>query len=267
MGNPQSPRRTSRRQFLGLAGMLALGGSLSCVGGVLGYWLVSQMESSRHRKPVEPTTLPRLAQIKQIDRPPIITRQDWGALSPKHDAANEQGFFSPVNPEGWRVYKGDLRSIYRTVVIHHSVIYDTNDITTMRTIQQQHMDMRHWADLAYHFGVGKQGGVFEGRALGTRGTHVERFNTGSVGVVFLGDFRADFPTPTQLEAGRRLINWLALRLELTHLAGHSDFNDYTDCPGRNMVPFLAMLAASAGLKLGTGGYQSPDDTLPDQASG
>jgi hypothetical protein len=83
-------------------------------------------------------------------------------------------------------------------------------------------------------------------------------------VVFFGDFDLDSPTPEQIDAGARLIDWLALRLELTHLAGHRDFNPFTECPGTNMLPYLSVLADSASLLLGTGGYQ-PDETATPSA--
>ena len=201
---------------------------------------------------------PQAAQWREELQAGILERQDWGAREPDHDAENETGFYGPDNPEGWRVYEGDLRAIYRTVVVHHSVLYETDDPGTMRAIQQQHMELRGWADIAYHFGVGQSAQVFAGRPLNVRGTHVEGFNTGSVGVVFLGDFSLNVPAPAQIEAGRRLIDWLALRLELTHLAGHSDFNSGTDCPGQYLQEVLGALAESAGLALGTGGY------VPDQ---
>jgi len=245
-----------RRDFLGLAGMAAVLGGISCVGGVLGYLALDRaLRSRRGADSVVDTLASRQAWIKQIERPPVVSRADWNARDPNHDAANEPGFYSAANPEGWREYKGDLRAIYRTVVVHHSVLYEADDPSTMRAIQDQHLDLRGWADIAYHFGVGRTGQVFEGRALGARGTHVEGYNTGSVGVVFFGNLQIDSPTAEQLEQGRRLIDWLALRLELTHLAGHRDF-ELTECPGQNMVPYLSLFAVSAGLALDTGGYQS-----------
>jgi len=255
----QRSRPLTRRRFLGLAGV-ALGGA-ACGGGALGWlaldWLRAETLAAR---PPAPTPT-RSAQVKRIERPPIIRRAEWGARAPNHDAANEQGFYSLTNVEGWREYEGDLRAIYRTVVVHHSVIYETDDPTTMREIQSEHMDDRRWADVGYHFGVGRSGAVFEGRDLAARGTHVETYNTGSVGVVFFGNFEDDYPTPPQIEAGRGLIDWLALRLELTHLAGHGEFNDFTECPGAHLVPYLDPLALSAGLRRGTSGYQPP----PEQA--
>jgi hypothetical protein len=234
--------------------MAAAGSGLACLGTVLGYLALDRLISPSHVTVTPLPTPTRPTLLKQIDRPGILTRQDWGARVPNHEAPNEYGFYSADNPDGWRVYEDDLRAVYRTVVVHHSVLYEGDDLSTMRAIQEQHMDLRGWADIAYHFAVGQSGQVFEGRPLTVRGTHVEGFNTGSAGVVFLGDFTLDYPTPVQFEAGRRLIDWLALRLELTHLAGHSDFNNDTDCPGQHLRDMLPLLAQSAGLALGTGGY-------------
>jgi hypothetical protein len=249
-------RRLSRREFLGLAGLTA--GGLTCVGGILGYLLQRELSADRHGE--QPAA--RLSVLKQIDRPVITTRAEWGAREPNHQAENESGFYNAEsNVEGWRDYEGDLRAIYRTVVVHHSALYETDDLTTMQAIQNKHMDERKWADVAYHFGVGRSGQVFEGRDLAARGTHVERYNTGSVGVVFFGNFDEELVAPEQLGAGKQLINWLALRLELTHLAGHREFNDITTCPGTNLAYYLDELAVSAGLIHSTEGYQPPPEQL------
>lgn len=256
----------SRRDFLGLASMATIAGGISCTGGVIGYLVIRAIDHQPTTEAIaqavpSPTAGPRPDRLKQIDRPPITLRADWNARQPNHQAINEPGFYSLTNVEGWREYEGDLRAIYRTVVVHHAALYKTDDPTTMRHIQDTHMDKRDWADIGYHFGVGKTGQVFEGRDLMARGTHTEGYNTGSVGVVFFGHLEITSPTPEQMEAGRQLIDWLALRLELTHLAGHHDFNDFTECPGRNMIPYLPMLADSAGLLFGTDGYQPPPEQL------
>lgn len=252
--------RLSRRDFLGLTGAAAITGGIACVGSIIGYLLLDRLTQTEPTIKASPVT-PRPNQQKHIDRPAITSRSRWNAREPNHAAENEPGFYTLTNFEGWREYEEDLRIVYQTVVVHHSALYQDDDITTMQTIQNKHMDERKWADIGYHFGVGRTGEVFEGRALNVRGTHVEGHNTGSVGVVFFGNFEDDQPTPEQLEVGRRLIDWLALRLELSHLAGHRDFNDFTKCPGKNMIAYLSVLAASAGLILGTGGYEPPPEQL------
>ena len=252
----------SRRDFLGLVGATAVTGGIACIGGLVGYMLLDRISrTSRAASILSAPTTPRPARDKVINRPAITPRVAWNAREPNHTAENEPGFYSQTNVEGWRIYDGDLRAIYRTVVVHHSALYQDDDPTTMRTIQDKHMDERKWADIGYHFGVGRTGVVFEGRALEARGTHVEHYNTGSVGVVFFGNFEEELPTSEQIEAGRQLIDWLVLRLELTHLAGHHDFNDFTECPGKYMVTYLTMLAQSAVLTLGTDGYQPPPEQL------
>ncbi|MEL7672484.1 MAG: N-acetylmuramoyl-L-alanine amidase [Chloroflexota bacterium] len=254
--------RLTRRELLALMSVSVATIGVSGAGGVLYLLLNSGRRAAPEGTPPAPPATPaRPAQIKRIDRPPIVARADWGAREPDHSAPNETGFAAPENAEGWLDYPGDLRDVYRTVVVHHSVLYEEDDVMTMREIQAEHMDKRRWADVGYHFGVGRSGAVFEGRSLRARGTHVAGYNTGSVGVVFFGNFQEQSPTPEQLEAGTRLINWLALRLELTHLAGHAEFNDWSECPGANMIYYLDSLAESAGLARGTGGYQDPDDVL------
>lgn len=236
-----------------MAGLTSLAAGLTCATGAAGYLLLSV--ARRSHGAAAPT--PRPLALKQIDRPTIIPRAEWSAREPDHEAQNESGFYSLLNEDGWREYEGDLRATYTTVVVHHSVVLEADDPATMREIQTLHMDDRGWADIAYHFGVGTTGAVFEGRALDVRGTHVEGANTGSVGVVFFGNFEETVPPAEQLAAGERLIDWLALRLELTHLAGHKDFNTFTECPGRNLSYYLDALAQSAGLELGTEGYGQP----------
>ncbi|MBI5961254.1 MAG: N-acetylmuramoyl-L-alanine amidase [Chloroflexi bacterium] len=262
MRRSSSSNGLTRRDLLGLAGMTVTAAGLTCIGGIVGYFLVDELGQRSRSTASDPTPPPaRSAWTKQIERPTIITRAEWSAREPNHAAENESGFYTLDNPEGWRDYEGDLRAIYRTVVVHHSVIYKTDDPTTMQEIQTEHLDLRKWADVGYHFGVGVSGQVFEGRSLGARGTHVEQFNSGSVGVVFFGNFEIQAPTQPQIDQGRRLIDWLALRLELTHLAGHGEFNDFTDCPGDNMLPYLDLFAISAGLVRGTGGYQPSPEQL------
>jgi len=80
-----------------------------------------------------------------------------------------------------------------------------------------------------------------------------------VGVVLFGNFEEENPSQEQIESARRLIDWLALRLELTHLAGHRDFNEGTDCPGDTLYSSLEALAESAGLTHSTDGYTPPPD--------
>lgn len=252
----------SRRDFLALAG-LGLAGTAACAGlAAIGVSVLNEQETQPTLVPPTRTPDPaRLARFKQVDRPPIVTREAWGARVVNHEAEEEFGFYSLDNPEGWREYDTDLRVAYQTVVIHHSSLYETDDETTIREIQNLHLDERGWADIAYHFGVGLTGTVYEGRKMSARGTHTELHNTGSLGICLFGNFEEISPTQIQLDTTQALVNWLTVRLSLTHLAGHREFNDITVCPGANLYPVLDKMAERAWLQRGTGGYIAPPEQV------
>lgn len=253
----------NRREFLALA-MGGAGTVLACAcGGVVGAVLLARRrgELQAAPPPFAPTSAANRADLqKRIAKPAIVPRADWGALPPNHDAENEKGFYSDDNLEGWRVYTGDLRDTYRTLVIHHSVTDQGNDLATLLDVQRLHREDRGWADVAYHFFIGKGGTVYEGRPMEVRGTHVAGYNTGSLGVCFLGNYAISAPTAEQLAAASSLAAWLAVRLQLTHIAGHRSFNSETICPGDNLMAVLPALAEAAGLQIGTEGYSGPQPT-------
>lgn len=253
-------RLLSRRDFLALAGLTTGSVGAACGAGIIGfYWLLTNDDTPASDMLGYVTTTPghRLAVNKVMAAPRIVSRSEWGSREVNLAADNETGLYSARNPEGWREYKGDLRDDYQTLVIHHSATYEIDDVNTMRVVQNLHMDDRGWADIGYHFCVGKTGSIFEGRVMSVRGTHTAGYNTGSLGVCLLGNFEEELPTQEQLSATFALVNWLSLRLGLTHVAGHRDFNDITVCPGANLYPYLVELAASANLLVGTAGYSGP----------
>lgn len=197
-----------------------------------------------------------------IPSPRIYSRSEWGARPVNLEAENEYGYYSDDNPEGWLVYENPLHEAYQTVVVHHSALYEDDDLSTVWAVQNLHIDDRGWADIGYHFLVGREGTLFAGRDLTVRGTHTAQHNTGSVGVCLLGNLELNEPTAPQLAAAQAIINWLALRLQLTHLAGHTDFNAETVCPGARLRPLLQQMAIDAGLVYGTEGYVLPDWITP-----
>jgi hypothetical protein len=189
--------------------------------------------------------------------PDVTPRDAWGALPPNHDAPQETGYYSPLNPSGWRIYEDELHTVYTTVVIHHSVLYTLNDAVTLLDIQRLHRNDRGWADVAYHYFVGRNGQLYQGREMSVRGVHVGGYNTGSLGVCLLGNFEEESPSPPQLNSLQRLLAYVVQRLQLTHLAIHRDFNPETLCPGQNLITIADAIAQQAGLLRGTEGYVPP----------
>lgn len=199
-----------------------------------------------------PAPLPTRAALPP-PAPAIVPRTAWNARDINPDAEMESGTL------GWHVYDGDLAEIYRTVAVHHSA-HRLASNETMRDLQDIHMDRNRWADIGYHYGIDAAGVVYAGRDLHARGASVAGYNTGTAGVVVMGNFEVEEPRPAQLDALRALVIWLAYTLRLTHLAGHGEFNPDSVCPGRFMAARLDELAAAAGLARGTGGYVPPSAT-------
>ncbi len=241
----------NRRQFLALTALSAAACSGICtVSAMAGALLSRRIAPTPTATPLPaPTDLPLTA-------PVILPREAWNARPPNHAAEAEKGFAGPDNLLGWYVYQGDLSQIYRTVAIHHSHPIRRAG-GTMRDIQDLHMDTQKWADIAYHYGIDGSGKIYAARDIHVRGASVAGHNTGTIGVVLIGDFEQESPTGQQLDATQQLVNWLKGTYRITHLAGHYEFNPVTVCPGANMRPYLEPLARQAGLQRGTGGYVGP----------
>jgi hypothetical protein len=191
--------------------------------------------------------------------PHVISRVEWGARLLDLEAVEEFGAFdSQTNPAGVLTYPDDLRSVLNTIVVHHSA----TAYSSPNEIQALHMDGRGFADVAYHFMITTDGTIYEGREIDIRGAHVQSFNTGSVGIVLLGNFNEDQPTETQLTSLRALVDYLSYAYEIKYLAGHKDYPnqspDGTECPGDNLYPLLIGMAWELGMKYGIEGYVAPE---------
>ena len=127
--------------------------------------------------------------------PPIVSRTDWAADPLNLEAPDEFGAFdAQTNPAGVLTYPNDLRNVLNTIVVHHSAFPNAGP----KEIQELHMNRRGFADVAYHFMIAADGTIYEGRQINIRGAHVQGFNTGSVGIVLMGNFNDEQPTESQL---------------------------------------------------------------------
>lgn len=191
-------------------------------------------------------------------RPLIVSRAEWGARPLDLEAPEEFGPFDPKNnPTGVLTYPDNLQGVLNTIVVHHSAYPDAGP----GDIQSLHMDRRGFADVAYHFMIAADGTIYEGRDLHVRGAHVQGYNTGSVGVVLLGNFNEVKPAEAQLASLRALADYLRYAYGIRYLAGHRDYPDQspdgTECPGANFYPLLPSLARKLGMQYGIQGYLKP----------
>jgi hypothetical protein len=112
---------------------------------------------------------------------------------------------------------------------------------------------------AITFSLTGLGDLYEGRTLRARGAHTGGHNTGTVGVVLLGNFNVIEPPAQAWQTLRNVITYLRDDYHIDYVAGHYDFQpDETECPGKHLEVRLPVLAADLRMKFGTGGYVVPE---------
>lgn len=198
-------------------------------------------EKPESRGSTESITTPQKTEFTLIDtipKPPIVTRQQWGANPPI-------GNYVPHNP-------------YR-LTQHHTagtrVSTLQQGIAEMQFIQDFHQNGRGWQDIGYHFCVDDSGRIYEGVPPQYRGTHVGGNNTGNIGISYMGNFHiaGEFPTQSALDSLVRIWSWLSFEFGINpdSLFGHRDYNA-TACPGDNLYPEIPDMRNGIRRALGFG---------------
>lgn len=100
-----------------------------------------------------------------------------------------------VGPKTWAVLpdkstvKKSRRAISR-IIVHCTATPEGQD-TTVEAIRKNHTAPkdkggRGWSDIGYHYVVYRDGTVHEGRDVNISGAHCSGYNTGSIGVCYVG---------------------------------------------------------------------------------
>jgi hypothetical protein len=164
----------------------------------------------------------------------------------------------------------------QALTVHHTAgaNNDPDPAGTIRAIYYYQSVTLGWGDIGYHLFIDEQGRVYEGRWSGAdpvpvfdstvpAGTlpglvvagHVGGYNTGNLGVCFLGNFTSRGPTPAARSALVTVLAWLARVCQIDPKAvvnylgptgatrtvlgvsGHRDWAA-TECPGNTFYPDL-----------------------------
>ena len=129
-------------------------------------------------------------------------------------------------------WNGNLKPLYlpkiKYIMIHHTAhptwnIYDVHNF---------HKNTNGWIGIGYNFFINPDGTVFEGRGLNV-GAGATGYNYNSIHVCFAGNFENQKPSETQLENGKKLIEYLLTLVPSdVQIIGHKDIGR-TACPGKN----------------------------------
>jgi len=202
--------------------------------------------------------------------PRIVSRAAWGA----HEALRREptGFDSTV----------------RSVVVHHTATtpQGRTPAQQVRAIYEEQL-ARGYRDIAYHWLIGDDGTVFEGRwaqdypigqlhdgednqGNNVRGGATKHHNTETIAVALVGDFTTRTPSSAALASLVDVIAWKCSRWELSPLGvspyitsagafrhlpalvGHRDCR-VTECPGNALYALLPQLRRQVAARLTDGG--------------
>ncbi|XP_078310961.1 peptidoglycan-recognition protein SC2-like isoform X2 [Crassostrea virginica] len=147
----------------------------------------------------------------------IYSRDSWGARHPKSFST----FHTPAS----------------LFFVHHTAGNECHDFnscaSTLRGIQNYHMDTRGWSDIGYSFLVGQDGNIYEGRGWHHVGAHTQGYNSRGFAASFMGNFMTHLPNAASLNAVKNLIACGIQKGFISHsyhLYGHRDVKT-TECPG------------------------------------
>ena len=167
---------------------------------------------------------------------PVLTRAQWGGAPPT-------GEMAPHTPT--------VITIHHTGTPAHPERSTAEKIRALQAFSQRADTLGDgrpkvaWADVPYHYYIGADGIVAEGRDVRFEGdTNTDYELTGHVQVVVEGNFEETEPTPEQLASLRGLVVALADEWDIPaeSIAGHGDRAvGQTVCPGEALKPFLPVL--------------------------
>lgn len=181
------------------------------------------------------SALPPPSSMRQQNRgiPPVTRTQ------PTRPLLNPPVELGQANPWKPSITERD----WNYIVIHHTASSGGN----VDSIHQFHLKKKdaagnNWLGIGYHFVIGNGSGMGDGEIQPTfrwkeqlQGAHAgnNEYNQHGIGVVLVGNFEREPPTPAQLSAVKRLIGTLKAEYDITseRIVGHRDVKA-TACPGR-----------------------------------
>ena len=114
-----------------------------------------------------------------------------------------------------------------TIIIHCTATKAHKDVS-IDTIRQWHLK-RGFSDIGYHYVIGLDGTLFDGRPLEKMGAHCTGHNYGSIGIAYVGGLNKegkprDTRTDDQITTMTKLINELKDIFNIKEIGGHRDFS-------------------------------------------
>lgn len=135
-----------------------------------------------------------------------------------------------------------MNGVQRVAVHHtgeHAGLADLPELEVLRRVERYHRNERKWCAIGYHYIVGKDGRIYEGRPVKYQGAHVLSNNEHNIGISVAGDFMRKLPNARQLRALEAFLDEARGRYRLgkSKIYGHRDLNASL-CPGDALYGWL-----------------------------
>ncbi len=181
--------------------------------------------------------------------PPIIAGLPPGVL-PRSAWTNSQPNMTTARPK-------PMNGVQR-ITVHHSAVNSSgmlakaDSVRQLESIRKNHIsrtdaDGTHWVDIGYHYIIDPSGRVWEGRPIALEGAHVSHTNQHNLGVMMMGNFDEQHPTPEALATLDSFVSsqMRRYRVNIASVFTHQELKP-TDCPGRNLQRYMVQTRASSG---------------------
>ena len=131
------------------------------------------------------------------------------------------------------------------VTLHHTgdsrpLLHADSAAFRLRGIQRWGATDRNWWDVPYHFLLGLNGEIFEGRDYRFMGeTNTTYDPSGHFLISIIGNYQVQEPTPALMNSIADLMAWALdeFDLPLEKIGGHDNYAD-TGCPGQHLRKYL-----------------------------
>ena len=132
----------------------------------------------------------------------------------------------------------------RRITIHHSAMASSHlrgkaeAAGMLEKIRRVHVGQQ-WADIGYHYIIDPSGRIWEGRPIQYQGAHVKLNNENNLGIMLMGNFEDERPSPEALSALDSFVadRMRAYRVPITRVYTHKELMP-TACPGRALQRYM-----------------------------
>ena len=177
--------------------------------------------------------------------PPPTPTPEPALPQPPHDPL--PGGYEVVSRSSWtdapvkrnHVLMGTVTRITVHHTGEHAGLVGLPDVEVVARIEKYHRNEKNWAAIGYHFLIGKDGKVYEGRPARYQGAHTSTQNENNLGISVIGDFMRKQPNARQLATLRALLDDKRRQygVSRSRIYGHRDLHA-SQCPGDALYAWL-----------------------------